>query len=795
MTLAISRSRGDIVHPDFNRGQRIYHSRPLHVHAFADERYVYGPGWNQGLFYRVHGAIGSRKIHFSRFSGTVFWGHERFHITVTFDEAKPGILVSKISDTWGQARPRRTLSVAGNGKEIPFASSSTDNVHEGQEVAFDTMRRTIRLLTVEPGDSEAPLHCNLSETCLDTTPTSYYALSYCWGANTSPIQITCNSHPLLVTPNLHSVLVEYRRRDTNTSLWVDAICINQSNIEERTSQVRMMDQIYSKAECVVVWLGEAEATDKMALELLKEIHVPWANCTDIPIMETGALALQYDAYFSARVPQAYWNALAAFLLRPWFSRVWIVQEFLLARRVTIWCGSSTVDEEFPFLETIARFSQMIICCQMVKAGVRAMAWKDDQARREAEAKWQCAHALFVIKFGREESMDGTLHLFMMTRWFDATDQRDRIFALVGLTNDMDKGFVDYSKSYEDMIKELNLMLLNGRIGSMGCVLDIWSYIHRGEEDDITEPSWMVDPLKAMDSAHTPMMTAYPNFNLPIERSPEIQFLEREGRTSIDIRGTVFDHVTHVIPFPFAIGHAAPQTHLELHQNISTYIDWLQRVGDIIAPLGDLTTPPVGTKTHSIYQPTGEFLYHAFWRTLCCNSLITDAFEPPADHEGYFAWLGLLHLHQWRRENPLKQWRLLGIAIAPFSALAYRFRRNKLMLCATLLALPLSIRLFNRTWNWCWDTIEAHGDLRRRDFESMHTQWAQGRQFGVTGLGMIGLLPSSAKVGDNVGLFAGCRVPYVLRRAEGGYKIVGDAYLHGAMNGEGEQTEGKLLRIL
>lgn len=118
------------------RGQIMLGSYTFNV--FQDELYVYGPGWNQGIFYRVDGAVGSRKIHFSWFSGTLYWGHERFHITATFDEAKPGVLVSKIFDTWGQVNPRRTISVEGNGKRIPFAWPSSGNVHEGQEITFDT---------------------------------------------------------------------------------------------------------------------------------------------------------------------------------------------------------------------------------------------------------------------------------------------------------------------------------------------------------------------------------------------------------------------------------------------------------------------------------------------------------------------------------------------------------------------------------------------------------------------------------------------------------------------------------
>jgi hypothetical protein len=105
--------------------------------AFAEEFYMY-QGWNHGLFYRVDGAIGSRKIHFSWFAGTYMWGHERFHITATFDEARPGVFATKVFDTWGQVDNRRTISVTGPGKNVVFAQRGSNNVHEGQEITFDT---------------------------------------------------------------------------------------------------------------------------------------------------------------------------------------------------------------------------------------------------------------------------------------------------------------------------------------------------------------------------------------------------------------------------------------------------------------------------------------------------------------------------------------------------------------------------------------------------------------------------------------------------------------------------------
>lgn len=106
-------------------------------------------------------------------------------------------------------------------------------------------------------------------------------------------------------------------------LWVDAVCINQSNVSERTSQVRMMDKIYTEAECVVVWLGEAEATDGLALKCLQNINARWADSKGDPILPTGQVALDYDAWLSPKLPQEQFDALAAFLLRPWFSRMWM----------------------------------------------------------------------------------------------------------------------------------------------------------------------------------------------------------------------------------------------------------------------------------------------------------------------------------------------------------------------------------------------------------------------------------------------------------------------------------------
>jgi hypothetical protein len=108
---------------------------------------------------------------------------------------------------------------------------------------------------------------------------------------------------------------------------VDAVCIDQSNITERTSQVRMMQTIYSNAARVLVWLGEAEATDEVALAVLKAVNGPWAMFRDLDVGEIplfiGPNHANHDAELAARVPDIAFDALAAFLLKPWFSRIWM----------------------------------------------------------------------------------------------------------------------------------------------------------------------------------------------------------------------------------------------------------------------------------------------------------------------------------------------------------------------------------------------------------------------------------------------------------------------------------------
>lgn len=130
-----------------------------------------------------------------------------------------------------------------------------------------THGKNIRLLRIDPFESETPI-VNIFEVSLANTPT-YNALSYTWGAPQSDCYIICNGNPLTVTPNCRAALLRLRRNPDYLTLWVDAICIDQTTDSEKSVQVPLMGEIYSRAVKVLIWLGEESLESNLALNHLR----------------------------------------------------------------------------------------------------------------------------------------------------------------------------------------------------------------------------------------------------------------------------------------------------------------------------------------------------------------------------------------------------------------------------------------------------------------------------------------------------------------------------------------------
>jgi hypothetical protein len=124
-----------------------------------------------------------------------------------------------------------------------------------------TQKRNIRVIRLEGSDiSDSPLQVELVEVSLDIPP-KYFAVSYCWGGQTPDCCILCEGKNLLITSNCQGALQRFRPRvNQHALLWIDAICINQSVLDnsERNHQVSLMGEIYATAEQVWVWLGSQQ---------------------------------------------------------------------------------------------------------------------------------------------------------------------------------------------------------------------------------------------------------------------------------------------------------------------------------------------------------------------------------------------------------------------------------------------------------------------------------------------------------------------------------------------------------
>lgn len=152
------------------------------------------------------------------------------------------------------------------------------------------------------------------------------------------------------------------------------------------------------------------------------------------------------------------------------------------------------------------------------------------AQGAGRLKLGCAGRLQVVRqVAKQEGKVGMMDLVLLTRCFDASDERDRYFALVGMAGDVDDRFVDYALGYGEVVKRLSRMVLQGDVKlSRGKALDVWSCItHEDESDGIDEkmktPTWAVDFLKLSNSLYTPMMVGYPSEDPIIQYPPNLRF--------------------------------------------------------------------------------------------------------------------------------------------------------------------------------------------------------------------------------------------------------------------------------
>lgn len=222
-------------------------------------------------------------------------------------------------------------------------STSTYPIYDTLPDASDHLR----ILTVHAGSVSAPIQCTLRIVSFRDKP-SYDALSYTWGDSTSTKPINVDGFEIHVTANLEQALRHLRNVEQDLVLWVDAVCINQSDMMEKSLQVAVMDQIYRGCAQVRIWLGcntsrcrltqspsqssnaanhSSEAVDPFEIvrHLANSRHIHEWPCFDHQV-EHGRDVIFYKA--DGRFDH-FFEGFLAVNRSPWWTRVWTIQEAVL----------------------------------------------------------------------------------------------------------------------------------------------------------------------------------------------------------------------------------------------------------------------------------------------------------------------------------------------------------------------------------------------------------------------------------------------------------------------------------
>jgi Heterokaryon incompatibility protein (HET) len=145
------------------------------------------------------------------------------------------------------------------------------NAYTDSHLPLNLESRWIRVFDLQPsyfGNEEEPIRGHLRVVCLDDNP-SYVALSYTWGDPLHSRQIICGTNETLpVTTNCYDALQQLRHSSRTQTLWVDSICVNQSNEEEKSHEVSLMRDIYSQAQMVYIWLRKGNQDSDYAMDWL-----------------------------------------------------------------------------------------------------------------------------------------------------------------------------------------------------------------------------------------------------------------------------------------------------------------------------------------------------------------------------------------------------------------------------------------------------------------------------------------------------------------------------------------------
>jgi hypothetical protein len=585
--------------------------------------------------------------------------------------------------------------------------------------------RHIRLLKVTCEGPERRFRSELIHISLDHLHLQYVAISYTWGDDAIKSTIPCGRNQQIgLSASVSTILDTLINAGETLVLWIDALCIDQNNNPtEKGSQVRLMKDIYQSARQVAIILGEKTFDSDVAMDFVGPLRHALQTLEDRKaLISLESVVDETGVDF----PGPRWTAFRRLLEQPWFTRIWVIQEFAVGKNpIFIW-GSRAVEAD----------DLMYITTLIMRHGLSMLVGvdhEDPERSQVAPIGLVDMPSLRVVRGVMQQTEQtenkGMVLQQVLTTYFNfnATNPRDKVFALLGLACDAQDKVLDpdyNSATNQIYAKTARYLLLRDRsirilhyagIGFPRVLQDLPSWV----------PDWSVEN-RIGRLGHFGGFQEIAGYRASGNSIPQIQ----TGPTpeSLIMTGYLVDTVEQIGPVrtAAALGNR-PKNEKSYKVNAATWMDESRAMLDSLNPQRAMwvQTP----------YPTGETLQSAYWRTLIGNFIGAPATSKDEAH--YLSWL--VFIPKLLRSNPTIDWPKM------------RGAESFDLACSTATA---------------------------------------EKRFITTRKGLMGLSSPGTRQGDRIAIFLGGATPFIVRenpdvRGRGRtYTLVSEAYVHGLMNGEG-----------
>lgn len=642
-----------------------------------------------------------------------------------------------------------------HGDQDHVASTTQTTIYQPLETP-----QTIRLIRARRCDAGGILLLDLLHFPLeDPSCPRFTAVSYVWGEKRlHPSVVIINGRKCQVLESIYPILTcmcDHLALKEELWFWIDYLCINQDDALERGAQVALMGSLYTRASRTVVWLGDDTPGMTDATSVMLRIAAwPWERGTD-----------EAAARMRESISSDQWQALSHWMRRPWWTRVWTLQECLLPNRLVFLCGDETIERNtwYKAVINISNYSAIGL--------VGHDAFKNQWTRRRL-IEWR---GLSSTK--RKQRMDaapgmGLVAMMAYIGFYEATDDRDRIYALLGVCTDIDRTIVGVP-TYDLPVEEVYIRLAvnfirqqrNLDIVCLGAIftreqgqLPSWVPDWRGWNDRASRPvpSMVSEPsrqhignFRSLDLHHGLVdhtLTYAASANLPAE-----YFVSGDGRR-LTCRGFVIDVIDG----------------LGLATQAASFINPDASSGHVLVQPTSKANERPSAISHTPNPDRSASILVSLVRSLSLDRagryLMSRANVPGYVRQlRHTAVAGRAGFHAYR--HALTEWYLANESLCVQGA-------------------SLSEHL-----NAAVPPPRRSGASRRCDLWRAAEMTVGERPWDcrlvVTEQGHVGMAPRVAEKGDVVVVLVGCSVPVTLRRLEGKeeYTVVGECFMPDFMDGE------------